>query len=162
MELPKLRRSERLRRILMPLLPSPNAVPLSDYPPELMEKVASFLPLEDLRNLRFVNRKINYATVHLFARENLRWVPVDLTFDGLQKLLEISRHYDLSGEVHFGSRIKTIEFRQAVWSDEEVAGSNLALENERSRKQRQIIKEGARNASNLWPSHQDMVANGLY
>lgn len=151
-----------MRRLLMPLSPSPVGIPLSNCPPELIERVATFLPRKDFCNLRLVNRKINCATVHLFVRENFRKFDIDFTQEGLQKLADISQHYDLTGEVNFGAWIQDIRLRQAVWSDREEGAWKLALTTKRARKQRRIIEDGARNAAVLWQSHLEMDAGGHY
>ncbi|KAE9964588.1 hypothetical protein BLS_008210 [Venturia inaequalis] len=162
MKFPKFKGSKRLRRLLTPRPRYPIAIPLSNYPPELIERVAAFLPRKDLCNLRLVNRKVNCATVHLFVRENFRQFDIDFTQEGLQKLVDISQHYDLSGEVNFGAWIQVVRLRQAVWSDREERAWTNALTVKGYPKQRRVLKKGARTAALLWQSHLEMDAGGHY
>jgi hypothetical protein len=118
-KLRNLKRNARLIRAMMPCKQQPIVVPLSNYPPELIEKIADLLPLEDFRNVRLINKTVNDGTVHLFARKYFRLLTIDITFDGLQMLVDISRHRDVSGDVRFGNSVRWIKFMQAVWSARE-------------------------------------------
>lgn len=134
MKLRNLRRSERLRRALKPRQQPTNAVSLDRHPPELVEKIASFLPLADLCNLRFVNRRTNYSTAQLFVRKHFCEIVVEFTYDGLQRLDDIARLHGLSGNVVFGSRVRRITFKQGVWSEYEEWAWREALSTTKTRK----------------------------
>ncbi|KAE9971511.1 hypothetical protein EG327_009838 [Venturia inaequalis] len=173
MKLRNLKRSERLHRQALQIIHQATqalklsqqltaAVSLDLYPPELLEKVASFLPPPDLFNLRFVNRRTHNATVRLFTRKYFREMIIEFTYDGLQRFDAKARHFDLSGTVLFGSKVKIITFKQGVWSEHEELAWKEGLGDTHSRKHRRIMKVGMKNAAKLWKSHLDMTAQGLY
>lgn len=59
------------------------------------------------------------ATIHFFTRKHLEFQTVEFTFQGLQRLIDISKHKGLSKSVLFGSRIRCVSSTQAVWSKKE-------------------------------------------
>ncbi|QDS73885.1 hypothetical protein FKW77_007080 [Venturia effusa] len=59
---------------------------------EILERIATFLPIEDFRNFRLVNATIYNSTTHLFTRKHFEFQTVDFTFDGLKRLIEVSKH----------------------------------------------------------------------
>jgi hypothetical protein len=163
MKLRNLRRSKRLLRATKTNRQLPMAVPLDNCPPEIIEMVVDYLPFSDFCSIRSTDRRINYATVYLSARKYFRTFEVDFTLNGLQRLVDIANHCDISGEVRFGEGVQHISLKQAVWSEQEGAAWIKALENARTRKQRRIMK---RVLATLPPygraSHQDMTTNALY
>ncbi|KAE9966705.1 hypothetical protein EG328_008658 [Venturia inaequalis] len=173
MKLRIVKRSERLRRQALQMIRQSSQAPklsqqtratvsLDLYPPELLEKVASFLLPPDLFNLRFVNRRTQNATVHLFTRKHFREMIIEFTYDGLQRFDAKARHYDLSGTVLFGSKVKIITFKQGVWSEhEELAWKEALGDTTHSRKHRRIMKVGMKNAAKLWKSHLDVTVQGI-
>jgi hypothetical protein len=76
------------------------------YPPDIIENIALFMTINDFRNFRLVDRRIYNATISLFVRRFFCYLAIEFTFDGPKKLLEISHHSDITGEVRFGRMLQ--------------------------------------------------------
>jgi hypothetical protein len=83
---------------------------LDTFPAEIIEIIASFLSTKDLRNIRQVNKTISNATAHHFVKEFIAHPTVDFSFDGLQRLTDISLGCYISGEIQYGKRIQSFSF----------------------------------------------------
>lgn len=144
--------------------PAPPAAVLDKYLVDIVDAIADNLSLEDFRNLRLVNKAINVATILLFTRKYLHYLEVDFTQGGLQKAIDITSHYDVSGSICFGSRIDTIafDFEHFVWTsnEEDIWLSGLRYTNDPIH--RRTMKKEARKAAKQWCSHREMLAQGLY
>jgi hypothetical protein len=90
--------------------------PLTEYPPDIIEIITSFLTFDDFRNFRLVNGMVHDAKVSLFVRRFFRPITLELTLDGLQKLLEICNPSDNTGEARFGGMLRCLSITQGVWS----------------------------------------------
>jgi hypothetical protein len=83
--------------------------------------VVDYLPFSDFCSIRSINRRINYATVYLFARKYFRTFEVNFTSNSLQRLVHIANHCDIFSEVRFGKGVQHISLKQAMWSEQEGA-----------------------------------------
>lgn len=102
------------------------------------------------------------ATVHLFTRNHFRFQTAEFTFHGLQRLIEISKHRDLSNTVLFGTRIRNVSLTQVVWSEEEAKAWFRSILKSKSLDKNRIMVEGALKARKLWRSHKNMLSQDLY
>lgn len=102
------------------------------------------------------------ATIHLFVRDYFKFQTIEFTLHGLQCLINISKHQDLSKSVLFGSRIRFVSFTQAVWSENEARIWFRAILKSRSLNENRVMVEGALKARNLWRSHKNMLSRNLY
>lgn len=116
MDIPTPRHLRELLRAVTPRKRWPTTVPPNKYPAEIIENIASFMTIDDFLNFRLVNGTIHDATVSLFAGRFFRHITAEFTFDGLNRLLEIAAHSDITGEVCFGKMLRCLSVTQAVWS----------------------------------------------
>lgn len=121
MDTPTPRQLRELLRVVTPRKWWPTAVSPHKYPADVIEHIASFMSIDDFRNFRLVNGTIHDATVSLFARRYFRHITFEFTFDGLNRLLEIISHSDITGEICFGRMLRCRSITQAVWSKNEGA-----------------------------------------
>lgn len=143
---------------------------LESCPVDIVDAIVRHLPLEDFRNLRLVNKAINLATILLFTRKYLHTLEIDFTRQGLQRAIEITSHYDVSGTVCFGPRIDTIvfDFENFVWtSEKECAWLSIRLDtfNFNPLQRRGMKKEArkeARKAAQQWRDHREMLVQDGY
>ncbi|TLD36742.1 hypothetical protein E2P81_ATG02524 [Venturia nashicola] len=129
---------------------------------EILDCIAGFLSLEDLRSLRLVNGTMYNATIHSFVHNHLKFQTVEFTFRGLQRLVDISKHLDLSKTVLFGSGIRFVSFTHAVWSEKEASIWCRAIFKSKSLYENRGMVEGALKARKLWRSHEKMLSRDLY
>ncbi|KAE9966706.1 hypothetical protein EG328_008659 [Venturia inaequalis] len=140
----------------------PQFLPHEDCNSDVLECVADYLSLDDLRNLRLVNGTMYDATIRLFVRRYFKFQTVEFTLHGLQRMIDISKHQDLSKTVLFGNRICFISFTQAVWSEKEAGTWFLRIFKSSSWTEKRALAKGALKARKLWHSHKKMITRKWY
>ncbi|KAE9964164.1 hypothetical protein BLS_008212 [Venturia inaequalis] len=136
---------------------------LETYPVDILNAIADKLSLKDFRSLRLVTKAISLATILLFTRKYLHYLKIDFTEEGLQRAIDITSHYDVSGTLCFGPRINTITFdlTHFVWKSEEEGVWLEAITRTRDPIHWRTLKKRSRKAARQWRSHQKLIG-GLY
>lgn len=136
---------------------------LETYPVDILNAIADKLSLKDFRSLRLVTKAISLATILLFTRKYLHYLKIDFTEEGLQRAIDITSHYDVSGTLCFGPRINTITFdlTHFVWKSEEEGVWLEAITRTRDPIHWRTLKKRSREAARQWRSHQKLIG-GLY